>query len=38
MTSNTIISIDALLQNIALTRQRNYALNLEECEYELFCV
>jgi IclR family KDG regulon transcriptional repressor len=38
MTSNTIINIDALLQNIALTRQRNYALDLEECEYGLFCI
>ncbi len=35
---NTITTVEALLQDIAATRQRNYALDLEENEPGLFCV
>lgn len=38
LTSNTITDIDALLQDIALTRQRNYALDMEESEYGVYCI
>jgi IclR family KDG regulon transcriptional repressor len=37
-TSNTFTDIDTLLQDIAVTRQRNYALDMEETEYGLFCI
>jgi len=35
---NTITTVEALLQDIAAIRQRNYALDLEENEPGLFCV
>ena len=37
-TANTISDIDALLQDINVTRQRGYALDIEENEYGLFCI
>ncbi len=38
LTPNTITNIDALLQDITVIRQRNYALDMEENEYNLFCI
>ena len=38
LTPNTIADITSLLNDIAKTRQRNYALDLEENEPNLFCV
>lgn len=37
-TSHTITTLEALMQDIALIRQRNYALDLEESEPGLFCI
>ena len=38
LTPNTITTVDALLQDIAKTRVRGYALDLEENEPGLFCI
>lgn len=38
LTENTIIDAQHLLQDIAKTRQRNYALDLEENEHGVFCI
>lgn len=38
LTPNTLTTIDALMQDIAVIRERNYALDLEENELGLFCV
>ena len=38
LTPNTITTPDALLQDIAKTRTRGYALDLEENEPGLFCI
>ncbi len=37
-TANTIISFEDLMKNIYETRQRGYALDLEESELGLFCI
>ena len=37
-TPNTITTLDSLMQDIALVRQRNYALDMEENEPGLFCI
>lgn len=38
MTENTITELPALMQNLAEVRQKNYALDVEEYEYGVFCV
>ena len=38
LTSKTMLTLDDLLQDISLTRQRNYALDIEENEPGLFCI
>jgi IclR family KDG regulon transcriptional repressor len=38
LTPKTITTIEVLLQEIAQIRQRNYALDMEESEYGLFCI
>lgn len=38
LSANTITDIDELLKDIALVRQRGYAIDYEECEPGLFCV
>lgn len=38
LTPNTISSLEDLLQDIVMTRKRNYALDIEENEFGLFCI
>ena len=38
LTEHTITDVQEMLRDICLTRQRGYALDIEENEYNLFCV
>ena len=38
LTENTITDLQAFLQDTGLTRQRGYALDMEENEYHVFCL
>lgn len=38
LTSNTYVDVQELLKDIGLVRQRHYALDMEESEYNLFCI